>query len=982
MSGQIESALVLSLVDSIKWESALGPTGETGVMTTVAPEAPLDVTKYARRDRELAYRDLINAAAVLKVSLEIETVFNSTPIRPKVEGLTTEIMPDTRGDLGLVNSQVVHVKNSSLPIDALAVDKDLAGRDALLYEVLSRACQVFSDPPLTPNDANGTLIPGVTAWSQAQGLSSRSEINPALPLSTDTFKLPDRNLAERDNQIAAYVSRLVQVLKNPFAFADRLYVKIDNVDERELEIFSLIRVYWDSTSAYLTDDEVYHGTSWWKAAQNTSLEPMAGSTAWIAIATQTERIYQADPNMLGRNRIVYNTALKTLKWISEHITEVHVPQIYALSIPGPQIGQFVTTVPAIPEAKDAEFWRMKAGRITYEGTLATHLEGFHNTAEIQTGVTQSDTTGLTGPGELVFPFTVDLEPHLNYRFSALVKPSQEVSILGAYNQIGLSGTMSGLTFSGGYAPTVGVAGSPVPFAINLPPGGWELTLQYTDLNAVTDGFGTKITNNGISIMEDAAPLLFQNQNGVKYSVGQLLESNPIIFTSTGGINNINIQWTYGDGLLHVRSLTFASRDRKIGRYSMRVDVHDNNGNSVISDVGTLIPTVDTWGERDIYGVMPFEFVTTQAISSPEIEMKWLPEDNQLPIQVRQVHLERVDSLDPIPEFGGFLSWKQECLYRAVRAVNTAYSSFVSNTSDLPDFTIDGTLWDKTSTESWMQAIETYHPRLRSIACVTTINDGKKYDVIGGYVVYNGGTYSDGQTFYGTTVGSLLNYGSQVDQRGAFTLSFPGHIGKPALLPLGLYYNNTNAVQANSTTRMSPVLSVCQPWMIEAGIYVAHPDFWSPETITTGLEINNPSPPRYPDTFSMTTGFKAGSYDSAVYVELGAMSASVWTGSLASVIDVTSGGTHSGTVGIEIWTGSLASVVDVISGGTHSGTVGIEIWTGSLASVVDVISGGTHSGTVGIEIWTGSLVTTSVSGGAYTEYGTMTVGFYSGDYYIA
>ncbi len=179
MSGQLESALVLSLVDSIKWESALGPVDATGVMTSVDPAAPIDVTKYSRRDRELAYRDLINATAILKVSLETETIFNSTPIRPKVQGLTTEIMPDTRGDLGLVNSQVVHVKNSSLPIDALAVDKDLAGRDALLFEVLARACQTFSTPPLTPNDLNGTAIPGVTAWSQAEGLENRFDANPA-----------------------------------------------------------------------------------------------------------------------------------------------------------------------------------------------------------------------------------------------------------------------------------------------------------------------------------------------------------------------------------------------------------------------------------------------------------------------------------------------------------------------------------------------------------------------------------------------------------------------------------------------------------------------------------------------------------------------------------------------------------------------------------------------------------------------------------
>jgi hypothetical protein len=980
MSGQLESALVLSLVDSIKWESALGPVDETGVLTQVDPAAPLDATKYARRDRELAYRDLINAIAVLKVSLETETVFNSTPIRPKVEGLTTEILPDTRGDLGLVSSQVVHVKNSSVPIDALATDKDLAGRDALLFEVLSRACQVFSVPPITPNDANGTLIPNVTAWSQGEALKTRREVNPAWPMETNTFGHPDKNLADRDNQIAAYVARLCQILKNPFEFADRLYVRIDNVNERELEIFSLIRVYWSASETYLVDEEVYHGTTWWRAQQFTAQEPGTDND-WVEIDSPTERIFQADPNLLGRNRIVYNTTLKTLQWISESLTEVHTPQIYALSIPGPQIGQFVTTVPAIPEAKDAEFWRQKASRIIYEGTLATHLDGYHDTSQIQTGVIQADTTGLTGAGELTFPFVANLDTQLTYKFSALVKPSQEVTILGAYNNIGLTGTLSGLTFTGDYTPQPGVAGLPVPFSISLPQGGWELTLQYTDLQGVTDGFGTRITNNGASILEDAAPLLFQNQNGIKFPVGTLLDSNPIIFTSSGGINTFNVQWTYGDGQFHIRHLTFASRDRKIGRYSMRVNVQTQAGVTVISDIGTLIPTVDVWGERDVYGVMPFEFVTTQPVTDPEVVMKWLPESDQMPIQVRQVQLERVDALEPVPEFGGFRSWKQECLYRAVRAVNTAYTTFVSKTADadIPEFTLDGTLWDKTSTDAWMTAIETYHPRLRHIHNVTAIQNERQYQIEGGYAVYNDGTYTDGQKFYGTNVEDILIYGGQVVQQGAFTLSFPGHIGKPALIPLGLYYDNTDVRQANATEQQSPVLTVCQPWMIEAGIYIAHEDFWSPETVTTGLEIIAPPPDRYPDTMPFTSGIREGELEAVVYPLTAAMSVEMWTGSTAEVVFSVSGGTQSGTLSLEMWTGSIADVVYSVGGGTHSGTMTIEMWSGSISDVVYVESGGTHSGTTTVEMWSGSLAITSVNGGSYLEDGTMSSGFYGGVY---
>jgi hypothetical protein len=425
-----------------------------------------------------------------------------------------------------------------------------------------------------------------------------------------------------------------------------------------------------------------------------------------------------------------------------------------------------------------------------------------------------------------------------------------------------------------------------------------------------------------------------------------------------------------------------SSDVKIGRYSMRVNVETSGGVSVIADIGTLIPTIDTWGERNVYGVMPFEFIPNRTVIDPTVIMSWLPEDSQLPLQVRQVQIEEVLSIDPVPEFGGFLSWKQDCLYRAMRSVSTAYATFIAKTSaeDIPDFTLDGTLWDKTSTESWMQSIETYQPRLRHIPGITTIQDDRHYKVVGGYVVYNGGTYADGQKFWGTSVAdSVLTYGGQVDQQGAFTLSFPGHIGKPAVIPLGLYYNNTNVCQLNRTSEQSPVLSVCQPWMIEAGIYVAHPDFWCPDTITTGLEVEDPPLDRYPDTATLTTGFREGELLEVVYPLFASMSVEIGSGEVADVVHSISGGTNSGTTSVEMWSGEVADVVYSVSGGTNSGTTSVEMWSGGVDDVVYSVSGGTNSGTTSVEMWSGGVAVTSVDGGDYVEESAVSGGFYTGIY---
>ena len=845
MSGQLESALVLRLVDAIKWESSLGPKDSTGALTQVDLDTPLDVTQYARRDRELAFRDMINAAAVVKVSLEAETVWNSPALRPRVEGLTTDIMPSVPVDLGSVNSFVAHVKQTSIPKDALETDKDLAGRDALVYEVLARACQIFSEPPLAPNDYTGTVIPSQSAWSLAEGTTNAIDISTGLPLNRNLFKNPDRRLAGRDNEVAAYASNLIKILQNPFAYASRIYVKITGVDEREVETYTVIREYWDASVTYVVDDEVFYDGAWYVSVGVSTGEVPSASTLWSSIDFPSERIFVAEPAFSGRNRIVYNVAQKTLQWTSETATQIHPPQIFALSIPGAIPGQVITTVPEIPQAQDAQFWRQKASRISYEGTIASHLEGYHDSTVLRTGQAQTDTVGLTAPGDVVVPFSTTLTPTSRYKFSALVKPSQTVDIYGAYNQQALSGTLSGATFLSAYTPTLTSPGAPVSFSLSLPAGNWTASLEYTNLGLPTEGFGIKMSLNGVEILQDASPLLFQDNQGNQFPPGRLVESGPVSFVSSGGASTLNITWTYGEGLFHLRALKLETRDRNIARYSMRLDVTNALGNTFISQDGTLVPSVDSFGERRQYATMPFEFSVLSPLANPRMVLKWLPEGDGLPLQTRQFELEQMVHTSAVPEIGGFLGWKQECMDRAHRCVNTSFNTFISFYADenMPDFTLDGTLWDRTSTEKWMSAIETYQPRLREAAGVSSIVSGHQYQVFYGDVVYNGGTYSAGQRFYGTNVSDFSSSGTEtrLDQVGAFAMSFPGQVGNPCLVPAGLWFDGIQIKQANFTKYQIPQISALQPWMIEAGIYVAQRDFWVTSSNQPNAVVEVPAP---------------------------------------------------------------------------------------------------------------------------------------------
>jgi hypothetical protein len=585
MSGQLESALVIQLADAIPWRSSLEPTSTTGQLTQVDLNAPLDVIRYARRDRELLYRDMINATAVVKVSLHIESVWNGATLRPSLQTAVTDQLPYVLSDVRRVDSTVLHVKNSSVPKDALDTDKDLAGRDALVYEILARACQEFKDPPLRQIDPTGASITNVTAWSLAEGVDFKTDVNPSLPLNRDLFKMPDQTAADRDNKIAAYVATMAQVMKNPFAYATRLYISVNNVDAREVEIYTLVRNNFVLGNTYEAGDEVFFGTGWFRALVHTVNSPTTSD--WVAIGSQTLRTWTTEPALEHGNKIVYNTKDKTLQWFREITSVIHQPQLFALVIDGMFVGQTITTVPAIPEATDAQYWKQKASRISYGGVVRQHIDGYLDTTVLNSGVKQPDTTGFSAPASISIPFKGVVTAGSSYRFSALVKPDQKVVMLGQSNASGVSGTRAGATFVGNTVPTPTKEGDPVSYQIQLPPGSWKLTLGYTNLSGLTTGFGIRVIVNGQIAMQDAVPLLFQDSDGSALPNGQIVQSTVIPFTTDGGAQVITIAWTYGSGQFHLSTLSFESTDHRIGRYAMQADML-SNGTSIVKTPSRLL----------------------------------------------------------------------------------------------------------------------------------------------------------------------------------------------------------------------------------------------------------------------------------------------------------------------------------------------------------------------------------------------------------
>jgi hypothetical protein len=856
---QLESALIITLREGIPWQSSI-QISDAGTLTPVNPAAAFDPLKYQRRDRELSFRDMINAAAVAEVSIRVSDVWGYAAPQPAMQGPVSKDLVNvpTEQSFSGTNGSVRHVGQTSVPFDAAQyADKDLYGRDAIIYETLAQACAIFTDPPIASIDGFGT-IPQVTAWSLANGTNQQADINYALPLNRDLFRNPDCNLADRDNQMAGYVANMAQVLKNPFQFAERIYVEVAGTDAREPEIYVFARVYWEAGD-YDAGDEVFYQTAWYRALVDTSEDP---STAdWEVIDTPSQREFVAEPALSNRNRIVYDVEAKTLQWFRQISNLVHVPQIVALSIPGIATGQTLETLPAIPDAKDAQYWRGKAAQIVPTGEQLTDETSLDFTASDKAtgGYIQIPAASLTVPDTIQFELPSGLQ-NGNHLVSVLVNPSPLVEIAGAQNVQGTSGTLGGATYdlnpasittgiqylvSGGdgvvyaggtVAPSAtftGLSGttSYLPLGgsrvqqfscawrLALPAGPWQVQIDYTNLGGSTTGFGVRAlyqpsSADAVIVIEDTVPLAFSG------SVGQVIKSAFVGFDVADNSEFLfPIYWTSGNGQFQVRQLTFKSTAIEEGHYVMS------------GTLGDQVSALDVRGEAYHPDIMSFYFSTGSIANPAVLTLAW-SEEAQLPIQFKSIQVQGVGTYASTPNSSSFQGWRQEMQDRAIATIQQSFTNAVkAYGTNVPNFRQDSGVWDYRSTEAFMSFIEVLQPRLRDIEGVTSGNviTGRQYEVDVGPVVYNGITYFDGEKFYGLP-GITTFTGGALNQIGASMRAGAGHIGKPAIIPLGLFFDQTEQqIRATfSGTACFPTVACLQPWMLDANIYILQPEFWMPE----------------------------------------------------------------------------------------------------------------------------------------------------------
>lgn len=911
MNQSLESALIIALKDQVDWSAALPPVDQTsGTLTAVDPGLPFDVLSYARRDREFQHRDMVNAAAIAKVSIHARTVWSGTVVQPRLPGITAVtdqsgtnvVLPLDPSQVGDVlpnsSSAVTYVLNSDVPYAAVQVtDVNLYNRDLLIYETLARAAALFTDsPPINEIDPSGTYIGSTAIWATAQGTDTPSVPNAAQPLDQALLKNPDLYLAERDNQVVAYASRVVQALKNPFDYATRIYVKVtapDAGESSESETYVLTDNAFITGYTYTAGDQVIYGGAWYEALNTTTDTPP--SSSWSALSGPTKLQFMAEPALDSRNRIVYDTEARTLQWFRETLDLIHVPQIVGFYVPGIFPGQAVQTVPQVPEAKDAQFWRQKAARVNFsEGTWSSQLN------ISPTATSGTDVSTITGGINVLFdsakavalmmPDSLTMNfGGLNcsagtYAVNCLVRPSPTVEIAGGDNQQGsVVEDDGGTTFS--------AIGDARNWQVPLPAGGWKLFIEFSNVSATqTSSFGIKASQGATPILANTLPLYYTDSDGNALPTGTLVTSPGIDLQSTGQDYNFSIRWTSGSGQLHISKLIFQQVDGPAtSHYIMSASWHQSQG--------TNISYLDVIGAANMPDVMPFQFYVADPGTIPSVTVNWLPKSGslwvaksynpgdqvlynlkywqataitastdvpgesslwtqlgsepQVPLVFEQVQLAKFVEATTTPQVVGFQGFRQDMLERALRADEDAYSrALIAAGTNLPEFRSFGSIWTIDSTGSWMQFSEIYQPRLRQVPNVTSGNiaQNRQYAAITqgtGVVVYAAGSYSNGQTFYGVAGTSTYAVGgmASVNQVGAYRISEPGDLGKTGLVPAGLEFVTTNGTVAAWYPAYAsyPTHQAIQPWMIERGFYVADNDFDSPSGMPTPI----PSPQNLP-----------------------------------------------------------------------------------------------------------------------------------------
>lgn len=803
MAYHLDSALVIPLRGMLRWESSLETSG---TLTAVAPGDALNPGQYQERDRQLAYRDSRVAAAAVKLSASASDVYGARLAMPGMEAPAMPILPYAGTEMPGAKanfSQVRHVTNGSVAYDAARyADADLYARDLLVYETLVRTgTEYLVAPPLVSVDAHGSIAAnGTLAWSTAEGAPVRADINGAQVLTRDTFKAPDTNLADRDNQLAGYAAQIAKLMRSPLEYAERLYARS--------------AVY---PHAPIIDDTDNH------LREDTEPELYVLSSDANGL-----RVWTSEPAYLGRNRIVYDRAANTLQWVNESLTSINPPQLVAMIVPASTVGYTGATfvspgfnsrllglTAGVPEASDCQFWRAKAAKIVPSGVQHVDTSSVVTDLCVGSVVTRGYRSVEGAFLPVIGSFDFDMQGTGARRVSLLATPTRKVTLHGGLNVSSYGTETRDATYCG--APFIG---GNLRYRLALPVGTWKVSFTYTNAFGPSDGFGIKAQyaptgQAPVTVINDDRILPAPSVNGTA-----MTSLSGLMSVSDTDEIDLTLSLTHGSGQPRIIAVTF--------EYA---GIDERTSYDLSLTCGGIETVAQFTAEIGLPVAVSFDVSAAATGTSYEL---WLSNNPSVPLAVSQACVTSTSAYTSTLGGEQVPGWRYECLNRALRSIQQNYTAYVAYSgTNVPDLAEDGSEWTAQVHGRWNSLIESSNPRCLALEGITssgTLRSGCQYEITSATGVYNGTTYAAGAKVWGTD-GAHFTSTTVARRVGAFKRATPAHVGRPALIPYGLYVTSAGTASCTSTpTQAAPQIVACQPWMVPLGVYVADADFWQPDNL--------------------------------------------------------------------------------------------------------------------------------------------------------
>jgi hypothetical protein len=490
--------------------------------------------------------------------------------------------------------------------------------------------------------------------------------------------------------------------------------------------------------------------------------------------------------------LVYDKLLATVRWYPHSLQDAMAPQPAGPLTVGIRQSQTIEVVGSAPYGLDSEYWRQKAAQV--QATVCHERSYQYMDFPTQSGVPQtyteisaapvvlSDKPGIfTLAGSFRFEnfyvYALSRQTQVQWvQFNFLVTPARAwYRHANSWSQDDSNGAIS-VDDTGMFLPPTSstnayqlVTNTPqAAWVVSVPTGQYDLFFEWMDLNTTPEPLSFTIRWNNQVIFTGSWLATAANTLG-NSPASQFFAAN-----SNPGI--LSLTWNSPVTLngIKITRLNFSLKGTVVPvDYKLNANFYDNDAFSSAMNLmsGQNFRFRGILGMTDVLSTDWIDIAQVDARTVMNVELRML-EQPGIALAVTGVEVRTRIKIDPITNRQTYQSYKDRCLIEALNGIQAKYTRR-AQTTEIRTGTDPNFSWTSNVTAAWLAQIAYEEPRLNL----------------------------------------------------AFRPARPGDVGRPALVPTGVYFDGIGIVALNGPLTATPTLSPWQPWMAPLNFPVAMEDFW-------------------------------------------------------------------------------------------------------------------------------------------------------------